>query len=196
MIRDDHRKVQQLFQQFQSADGRTKKEIAHKAIMELEVHAILEEEIFYPALQKAAEEDTMAEAEEEHHVAEMLMKELMTERLDDTHFEAKFMVLAENVKHHIQEEESELLPKASELGQQRLTQLGQEMETRKQDLLKKLNGKPAKSTDELRKKRTTTTRSRTTAASGGRRTGTGSRKTTTAGTRSRATAGSGSRSRR
>src|SRR5205807_327709 len=70
---------------------------------------------------------------EEHHVAKLLIGELQEMQPGDDHFEAKFKVLAESVKHHIEEEESEVLPKAQEmdLDQERL---GEEMTKRKREL--------------------------------------------------------------
>lgn len=137
MLRDDHKKVKDIFKQYEEADdAKTKQDLAKTAIMELEIHAELEEEIFYPALRKEsdAEEVMMDEADEEHHVAKLLMAELRGMR-SGTKMDAKFKVLAENVKHHIDEEESEMLPKAAELGMERMTELGQEMEQRKVQLL-------------------------------------------------------------
>ena len=79
MLRDDHKKVKDIFKQYEEADdAKTKQELAKTALMELEVHAELEEEIFYPAVRKEsdADESLMDEADEEHHVAKMLMAEL------------------------------------------------------------------------------------------------------------------------
>lgn len=135
LLKDDHKEVKELFSEFEKADGRSKMRIAKEAMMELEIHTRIEEEIFYPAMQRALkDEELMAEAEEEHHVAKMLIKELQTMDKADVHFDAKFTVLAENVKHHIKEEESEMLPKASKLDKSTLDQLGEEMKQRKEQL--------------------------------------------------------------
>lgn len=141
MLKDDHNKVKQLFQEFESADGRSKKRIAKEAVNELEVHARLEEEIFYPAFQQHVKEEMIAaEAEEEHHAAKLLMDELkqMLDGSVDVHFDAKFMVLAENVKHHIQEEEKEMLPKAQKLDRSVLEELGERMMTRREELMQEM----------------------------------------------------------
>jgi hemerythrin-like domain-containing protein len=179
MLIEDHRKVKQLFQQFERADGRTKQEIVEKTIMELQVHSVLEEEIFYPALRQATDDETLNEAEEEHHVVDLLMGELMKMKPSDDHYDAKYTVLAENVKHHIEEEESEMLPKARQLGQDRLNTIGEQMHERKQKLMESMKGKPAPSTKSLHGR--------------GRSTTTGTRRRTTTG---RSTTASGSRSRR
>jgi len=97
LLKEDHAKVKDLFDQFDKAkDSAKKKRIADQAIMELKIHATLEEEIFYPKVRQeiADEENLMNEAQEEHHVAKVLIAEL--EKIDalDEVFEAKFTVLA------------------------------------------------------------------------------------------------------
>jgi hemerythrin-like domain-containing protein len=137
LLKDDHEKVKGLFEEFEQArNKRSKMRIAREAILELDVHAGIEEEIFYPAFQAEASPNGMLlEAEEEHHVVHLLIAELKEMAEADERFEAKFMVLAENVRHHIDEEEKELLPKAKQaLGAERLSELGEQMKRRKQEL--------------------------------------------------------------
>src|SRR3982751_1197623 len=107
LLKEDHTKVKDLFDDFEDTDDSQEQyDIAQKAILELTVHAEIEEEIFYPAVRQATDEsELMNEAEEEHHVAKVLMEELKDLAPTDEHFAAKFMVLAENVRHHIKEEE-------------------------------------------------------------------------------------------
>jgi hemerythrin-like domain-containing protein len=147
MLRDDHKRLKDLFKQFEDADDpRSKGSIVDRALSELEMHAELEKEIFYPAVRKEADPDDgqMDEAEEEHHVAKLLIAELRKMKPGAARYDAKFTVLAENVKHHIDEEESEMLPKAAELGMERMNQLGAAMEQRKMQLTKKAGSrKPA-----------------------------------------------------
>lgn len=115
MLKEDHEKVKGLFEDFESAEGREQAEIAATAIMELEVHADLEEKLIYPAIRKEIDEDEMMnEAVEEHHVVHVLIRELKKLKPKDEVFQAKFKVLGELVKHHIEEEEGEMLPKAQE----------------------------------------------------------------------------------
>ena len=115
MLKEDHAKVKELFEQFESAEGRERGQIAATAIQELEVHAALEEKLIYPAIRAEIDDDDMMnEAEEEHHVVHVLIKELTKLKPSDPKFQAKFTVLGEVVKHHIEEEESEVLPKAEE----------------------------------------------------------------------------------
>jgi hypothetical protein len=113
MLKEDHQKVKNLFEQFESTEGSEAAEIAATAIMELEIHAELEEKLIYPAIREEIEEDDMMnEAVEEHHLVHVLIKELKKLKPADEIFEAKFKVLGELVKHHIEEEEGEMLPKA------------------------------------------------------------------------------------
>jgi hemerythrin-like domain-containing protein len=136
MLKEDHQKVKQLFEEFEQAeDAREKQDIVMQAIQELKVHTALEEEIFYPAVQKVAEnEDLIPEAEEEHAVAKTLIAELEDMSASDDHYDAKFTVLAESVQHHIEEEENEMLPEAESRGLD-LFQLGEEMAQRRQEIL-------------------------------------------------------------
>lgn len=107
MLRADHEKVKGLFEQFeQTADGEERAAIIGSALKELEVHAALEENIIYPAFRDHLEDDGLiAEALEEHHVVHLLIQELKGARVKQDRRDAKFTVLAENVKHHIREEE-------------------------------------------------------------------------------------------
>ena len=141
MLKEDHKKVQQLFDEFeQASNSRSRGRIAREALKELDVHAGIEEQIFYPAFQAEMEEsdDIVLEAEEEHHVVHMLIGELRAMDPSDERFEAKFTVLAENVRHHIKEEEKEMLPKAKQLGKERLNELGQEMASRRKELQRQM----------------------------------------------------------
>ena len=135
MLREDHQQVKDLFEEFEKAEEDEEKgQIVRAALTALEIHATLEEEIFYPAVREQIDEDDqMDEALEEHHVVKFLIGELQEMKPGDDHFDAKFKVLAESVKHHIEEEESEILPKAqdADLDQERL---GEEMTERKEEL--------------------------------------------------------------
>jgi hemerythrin-like domain-containing protein len=115
MLKEDHLKVKGLFEEFESAKGKEQADIAATTIMEIEVHADLEEKLIYPAIrEKVAEDEMMNEAVEGHHLVHVLIKELKKLKTKDEVFQAKFKVLGELVKHHIQEEEGEMLPKAQE----------------------------------------------------------------------------------
>jgi hypothetical protein len=115
VLKDDHNSVKEKFDQFEETKNRAAKiKIVRQTLEELKVHAAIEEEIFYAAVRRKVGAEIMNEADEEHHVAKLLIAEL--ERMDgsESHFDAKFLVLAENVRHHIKEEENEMLPKAQE----------------------------------------------------------------------------------
>ena len=146
LILSDHEKMRGLFDEFEGAENkRTKARIAKEILLELDVHAGIEEEIYYPAVEAAldeAEKETIAEAEEEHHVVHLLIGELREMSLDDEHFEAKLTVLMENVRHHMEEEEQEMLPKSREvIDDAERESLGEQMWDRKQSLMKEFKGR-------------------------------------------------------
>jgi hemerythrin superfamily protein len=115
LLKKDHDAVKDLFDKFEKADGRpARKKIVKQALTELKVHAAIEEELFYPAVRKPVGKDIMNEADEEHHVAKVLIAELESMDGREDHYDAKFTVLAENVRHHIKEEENEVFPKAKD----------------------------------------------------------------------------------
>ena len=133
-LKADHQKVKGLFDEFEKANDRASKmTIVSEALEELSIHATLEEEIFYPAVRPVVEDEVMNEADQEHHVAKILIAEL--EEMDGTesHYDAKFTVLAENVRHHIKEEEENMLPvvQKTELD---FDALGEEMHALKEEL--------------------------------------------------------------
>src|SRR6476660_9791497 len=112
----DHDRVKALFKKFETAKSKAEKEkIISAALTELKIHAIIEEDIFYPAVRAHVGKDLMNEADEEHHVARVLIAELDHDGRSNDHRDAKFTVLSESVRHHIDEEEREVLPKAKEL---------------------------------------------------------------------------------
>jgi hemerythrin-like domain-containing protein len=140
MLKDDHEKVKALFRQYEAAGHRAhqkKQSIAEEVVAELDVHTTLEEELFYPAMNRKTDQDgkdLVAEAAEEHHVVTTLMDELKGLDPADERYDAKFKVLMENVEHHIEEEEGEMFPEAEEVLGDRLERLGTQMQERKQQL--------------------------------------------------------------
>src|SRR4051812_3226281 len=135
LLKEDHERVKALFNAFEAAKGRAKRlKIVREALAELKVHAALEEELFYPAVRKPVGKEIMNEADEEHHVAKLLIAELDGMDGSESHFDAKFMVLAENVRHHIKEEENEMLPKAQG-AKVNFEALAEKMTRRKEHLL-------------------------------------------------------------
>src|SRR4051812_43460298 len=95
MLKQDHSKVKALFDEFENAkSAATRKKIVRQALEELQVHAAIEEELFYPAVRKPVGKEVMNEADEEHHVAKLLIAELDAMDGSESHFDAKFTVLA------------------------------------------------------------------------------------------------------
>jgi hemerythrin superfamily protein len=141
LIKADHRKVERLFREYEEAGDRaykTKQQLVEQITRELEVHTTIEEETYYPAVEAKAKKDgkeLVDEAVEEHHVVKLLLGELGALSPEDDAYDAKVTVLMENVRHHVEEEESEMLPQSQEiLGKEELTRLGEEMAARKRQL--------------------------------------------------------------
>ena len=108
----DHRNVEDLFKRFEAlgpgGDPVEKRRIVDKVIEHLSIHAELEEQVVYPALRAEVDDPSdVLEGWEEHHLAKLALWEL--EKLPATHerFDAKFTVLMENVRHHVEEEEGD-----------------------------------------------------------------------------------------
>ena len=136
ILKKDHDTVKSLFDKFQKSESPAAKEkIIDQAVTALKMHAVLEEEIFYPTVRAHVGSKLMNEADEEHHVAKVLIAELDRDGKKNGHRDAKFTVLAESVRHHIKEEENEMLPKAKELDID-FEALGQRMLDRKKELQK------------------------------------------------------------
>jgi hemerythrin superfamily protein len=138
LLKQDHQNVEALFKRFEElAKGtgtKAKGDVAQKIVTQLSIHAGIEEQLFYPAVREALADitPTIFEALEEHHAAKMLLAEI--EKAPPTHerFDAKVMVLIENVRHHVKEEEGELFPKVREaMTVQQLDELGEAMEKAK-----------------------------------------------------------------
>jgi hemerythrin superfamily protein len=150
MLKRDHDNVKALFDQFEKAERKAEKQkIVKQALEELRIHSTLEEEIFYPAVREQLKNGIMNEADEEHHVAKVLIAELDTIDDDNDHFQAKFTVLSESVRHHIKEEEDQMLPKARDLKID-FQALGEKMERRKAEL--KAKGFPLTAEDTMIRK--------------------------------------------
>ena len=106
LLKEDHRRVEALFSEFQKAKGDgAKKRIAENICAELIVHTELEEKIFYPACEGKVKEDDLQEAYVEHDSAKVLIAEIANGGPDDDFYEAKVKVLQEEIEHHVKEEE-------------------------------------------------------------------------------------------
>ncbi|QGN57406.1 hemerythrin domain-containing protein [Nostocoides sp. HKS02] len=129
ILRDDHKEVRALFREFESrSTTRARKgAIVRKVIQLLTQHTYIENEVMYPAVRALLPdlEQDVLESYEEHHVADVLVMELATMTPKDERFEAKTTVLIENVRHHMDEEESDWFPKVREgLSRSTLRELG------------------------------------------------------------------------
>jgi len=107
LLAQDHRTVEDLFSQFEKASGKDRKEqIARQICTELKIHTMLEEEIFYPALEgKVEDEALLKEAYVEHDGAKVLVNEIEAGGPDEEFYDAKVTVLKEQIEHHVKEEE-------------------------------------------------------------------------------------------
>lgn len=134
LLKADHRKVEELFEQLESATGKAKLQVFAQIKTELDLHAHIEEKIFYPALEEPKQtHDLTLEAYEEHDVVKKLLRELSRSKTANDEWEAKAKVLQENVEHHVEEEENELFKKASSvLSQEDIAELGESMEAEKE----------------------------------------------------------------
>jgi hemerythrin-like domain-containing protein len=142
LLLHDHREVEALFSEFdglEEGDEEDAEDIIEDACLELEIHDKLEIEIFYPAVREAAADDEdiadlLSEAEDEHEAVRELIEKLEDMDPDDDARDALFTTLIEQVKHHVEEEETELFPKVKKLKGLDLEALGAEMQERKQEL--------------------------------------------------------------
>ena len=147
LLKADHRKVEELFEEFESARGDGRKEkLARQICLELTVHTEIEEKIFYPAFREAARasEDSKLyfEAVEEHHVVDLVLPEIKRTAVDADEFAAKAKVLKDLVEHHAEEEETEMFPRARTLlGREELMRLGRELVEAKESMSAGLLGK-------------------------------------------------------
>lgn len=129
LLKEDHRKVEQLFSQLERASGKAKLDVFKQIKTELELHTHVEEKVFYPALEEPEQtHDLTLEAYEEHAVVKKLLKELSRAKTANDEWEAQAKVLQENVEHHVEEEENELFKKADKaLSQEELEELSERM---------------------------------------------------------------------
>src|SRR5436305_5009314 len=121
LIEQDHREVEELFSQFEQSGD---KNIAMKICTELDAHAEAEEKVFYPVVRDEVDGGLVKEAEKEHAEARQLIGRIK-QTSDSKHLAELVVELKQDVEHHVQEEASEMLPKAREsLGESRLSEIG------------------------------------------------------------------------
>jgi hemerythrin superfamily protein len=143
LLMQDHKRVQKLFKDFEKvdrSDDEAVRELVETACLELQIHSMLEEEIFYPAVRAQTEpraqeqEDLLNEAEVEHECVDDLIAKLHALEADDPMYCAYFSVLIEYVKHHVKEEEQKLFPRVEAMSGLDLHQLAEDMRLRREEL--------------------------------------------------------------
>ena len=138
LLKADHREVEELFEKFENASGKERKQkLAEQICTELKIHSMIEEEIFYPALDGKIDDDLLKEAYVEHDGAKMLINDIMAGGADEEYYDAKVKVLSEEIEHHVEEEEK---PKEGMFAQARdadvdLVELRDRMAARKEELM-------------------------------------------------------------
>jgi len=138
MLKADHRKVEGLFEKFEAATAAGQKQkLAEQICMELKIHTILEEEIFYPACEGKVEEDLLSEAYVEHDSAKVLIGQIEDSEPAAEFYDAKVKVLSEEIEHHVEEEEKRIEGMFSQARKAGLDMdaLGEQMAARKEQLL-------------------------------------------------------------
>ena len=148
LLKKDHATVKKLFEQEEGAkQAAANVKVFNEINAALEVHATIEEELFYPAVKKAKSEhvkDEVREGYEEHKQIKSLLAQISSITPADETYNMKIKVLKEDVEHHVKDEEGEMFPDAKKfLGEARLMELGAELEARKQQLEKHPASKPA-----------------------------------------------------
>lgn len=133
LLKQDHAKVKKLFEEAESADEREQKAIFTQIKTELEIHAQIEESVFYPAMGRFNElKDMVRESLEEHSKMKTLLQEMAT-LSDSEDFQDKLEELIDNVEHHAEdEEEGKMFPKVRELvSANELQKLGAQLQAAK-----------------------------------------------------------------
>jgi hemerythrin superfamily protein len=137
ILAEDHRTVEDLFAKYEGMSGtERKRSLAEKICNELKIHAIIEEEIFYPALKGKIDDDLLKEAYVEHDGAKLLINQIAEGGPNEEFYDAKVTVLKEQIEHHVKEEEKEhdnmfQQARAAEVD---LDALGEQMIARKKEL--------------------------------------------------------------
>lgn len=147
MLKADHRKVEEIFEAFEKARSLDRKRaLAEQACLELKVHTVIEEEVFYPACRGQIEDDLLNEAYVEHDAAKQMINEIEAGSPDEDFYDAKVKVLSEMIEHHVEEEEKRsegMFSKARAAGLD-MDALADAMRARKRTAMEEFQaGKPA-----------------------------------------------------
>jgi hypothetical protein len=135
LLEQDHRRLEELLARGTETGGKARKALLDTIAAELTVHETIEEQVLYPSLKEYPEaRDIVLEGFQEHHVADLIMKELYDTSVGDEQWGAKFKVFKENIEHHIQEEEGPMFRTArGVMTHEQLVALGARMARMKQD---------------------------------------------------------------
>lgn len=137
MLKADHQRVKDLFTQYEATTNpTTKRTLAAQVFVELETHAQLEENVFYPTVNEETDEgpELVKESLAEHQTMKQLIQELRSMAQDTDAFDARFHELIRNVEHHVEEEEAEMFPLAEQELADDLDEMKDEMQELKADL--------------------------------------------------------------
>ena len=139
LLKEDHEKVAGIFEKLEPTTEKAVKkreELFNKLSRALEIHAEIEEQIFYPALKEAGEtREITLESFEEHKIIKRLVQEMESLQKDSEQWTAKLSVLKETVEHHVEEEEGQMFKRAREvLSKEQIEDLGAQMEAQKEQL--------------------------------------------------------------
>ena len=137
LLKADHQRVKDLFAQYEAANNvETKRTLAEQVFTELDMHAQLEENVFYPTVNEETDEgpELVKESLSEHATVKTLMQALRSMAHDTEEFDAKFQELIQDVAHHVEEEEAEMFPLAEEELAEDLHDMKDEMQELKADL--------------------------------------------------------------
>lgn len=135
LIRLDHTHVLGAFHQYEiGSSPRVKKGLVDNVCLAIEIHAQLEEEIFYPALRVVADNEMLRKSTPEHDEMRGLISRLRNMPVNDPAFDDTFFELMRHVMHHVADEETMLLPAAERLIPEQLHELGAQMNRRRLEL--------------------------------------------------------------
>jgi hemerythrin-like domain-containing protein len=145
LLKEDHARIKPLLAELKETTDRAEKtrgELFSRIKQELTIHEIIEEEIFYPTLREHPKaKEIVLEGYEEHDVVSRLMGELDGMDATDERFGPKAKVMAENIEHHIEEEEGEMFKTARQVfADDELEDLGDRMARRKETAMEELFG--------------------------------------------------------
>lgn len=142
LLKNDHREVEKLFKELEK--GKNREQLFKELKNSLDVHAEIEEKLFYPAVRDAKQtHDIVIESFEEHKQVKMVLMDLEKADKNTEHWLAGVKVLMEDVQHHVGEEENDMFPKVKDkiLSREQLEDLGTRMEEMKMQQMAVLKGR-------------------------------------------------------